>query len=143
MHTPTHAPLTQVILCAVIFGIVCVTTDTNRSDASCAENALVVLILACPCALVAAAPSPVAFGTATAVRAGAVVKSPQAFEDLARCRTAVFDKTGTWVYEAGWVGGWVAGRLSWWAVEVAGGRLRLRVGFEMCVFACGLRALRG
>eukprot|EP00038_Savillea_parva_P004089 m.133971 g.133971 ORF g.133971 m.133971 type:complete len:1017 (-) comp11371_c0_seq3:78-3128(-) len=82
-----------VLLCALIYGVVC--GETSSDSGHCVKAALVVLILACPCALVAAAPSPVAFGTAAAVRGGAVVKSPQAFEDLASCRTVVFDKTGT------------------------------------------------
>ena len=70
-----------VLLCALIYGVVC--GETSSDSGHCVKAALVVLILACPCALVAAAPSPVAFGTAAAVRGGAVVKSPQAFEDLA------------------------------------------------------------
>lgn len=74
-YTPT------VLLCAVIYGLVCGQTSGDEDD--CVKAALVVLILACPCALVAAAPSPIAFGTAAAVRGGAVIKSAQAFEDLA------------------------------------------------------------
>jgi Cd2+/Zn2+-exporting ATPase len=70
-----------VLLCALIYGVVC--GQTNDGEDDCVKAALVVLILACPCALVAAAPSPIAFGTAAAVRGGAVIKSPQAFEDLA------------------------------------------------------------
>lgn len=70
-----------VLLCALIFGLVCGQTD--EEDSECIQAALVVLILACPCALVAAAPSPIAFGISTAVRGGAVIKSAQAFEDLA------------------------------------------------------------
>lgn len=83
-----------VLLTALLYGTICAGTDSDGKD-DCAKAALVVLILACPCALVAAAPTPVAFGTAAAVRSGAVVKTPQAFEDLADCKTVVFDKTGT------------------------------------------------
>lgn len=87
-----YTPL--VILTMVAYIAVCIGTDADDNK-ECFKTGFVLLLLACPCALVAAAPTPVAFGTTAAVKSGVVVKSPQAFEDMASIDTVAFDKTGT------------------------------------------------
>ncbi|NQT87416.1 cadmium-translocating P-type ATPase, partial [bacterium] len=69
------------------FGTWFFTHDVVRSVA--------VLVVACPCALVLAAPTAVAAGIGRLVRRGVLVKGGGVLERLARLKTAVFDKTGT------------------------------------------------
>jgi len=56
---------------------------------------LVLLVIACPCALVIATPVAVVSGLTAASRRGVLVKGGMHLEDLGRVRGVVFDKTGT------------------------------------------------
>jgi Cd2+/Zn2+-exporting ATPase len=56
---------------------------------------LVLLVIACPCALVIATPVAVVSGLTAASRRGVLVKGGVHLEDLGRARAVVFDKTGT------------------------------------------------
>lgn len=56
---------------------------------------LVVLLVACPCALAIAAPLVQMRATVVAARLGLRIADPSALEPLAAIRTAIFDKTGT------------------------------------------------
>jgi heavy metal translocating P-type ATPase len=59
------------------------------------SRAVAVLVVATPCPLILAAPVAFVSGLSRTAKRGVVVKGGGALERLARCRTLLFDKTGT------------------------------------------------
>jgi Cd2+/Zn2+-exporting ATPase len=56
---------------------------------------LVILVIACPCALVIATPVAVLCGLAAAARRGVLIRGGEFLEEIGRLRALAFDKTGT------------------------------------------------
>lgn len=67
----------------------------NETFAESFYRAIVVLVVASPCALVISTPSAVLSGIARAARKGVLVKGGKALEQLGRINAIAFDKTGT------------------------------------------------
>jgi Zn2+/Cd2+-exporting ATPase len=59
------------------------------------SRGLVVLVIACPCALVIATPVAIVSGLAAAARAGILIRGGEYLEEIGRLRALAFDKTGT------------------------------------------------
>jgi Cd2+/Zn2+-exporting ATPase len=71
------------------------TAEADPGWATWFARGLVVLVIACPCALVISTPVAVVSGLAAAARRGILVKGGEFLEEFGQLRALAFDKTGT------------------------------------------------
>lgn len=83
-----------VVAIAIILGFV-VPIVTGQPFIPWISKALVLLVIACPCALVISTPVTVVSALTAAARAGALVRSGRILESIASVTMVAFDKTGT------------------------------------------------
>jgi len=89
------AAYTPAVLCAAVL-VAAVPPLLGRGPAlDWAYRALVVLVIACPCAIVLAAPVVTLSALTRATREGILVKGARYLEALGKIRAVAFDKTGT------------------------------------------------
>lgn len=89
------AAYTPAVLCAAVL-VAAVPPLLGRGPAlDWAYRALVVLVIACPCAIVLAAPVATLSALTRATREGILVKGARYLEALGKIRVVAFDKTGT------------------------------------------------
>lgn len=83
-----------VVLIAILLGCM-VPWVTGQPFVPWISKALVLLVIACPCALVISTPVTVVSALTAAARAGALVRSGRILETIAGATMVAFDKTGT------------------------------------------------
>ncbi len=92
-----YTPAVVALAVAIVIGppLVSLATGSVPAWSAWLSRGLVVLVVACPCALVIATPVAVAAGLATAARRGILIKGGTFLEEFGRLRVIAFDKTGT------------------------------------------------
>jgi Cd2+/Zn2+-exporting ATPase len=92
-----YTPIVVGLAVAVILGppLVQLAIGSTPAWSTWLGRGLVLLVVACPCALVIATPVAVASALASAARRGVLVKGGSFLEEFGRLRVLAFDKTGT------------------------------------------------
>ncbi|MEW6719806.1 MAG: cation-translocating P-type ATPase [Thermodesulfobacteriota bacterium] len=86
---------TPAVLCAAVLVAAVPPLAGHGSFASWAYRALVLLVIACPCSIVLAAPVATLSALTRATREGILIKGARYLETLGKVRAVAFDKTGT------------------------------------------------
>lgn len=86
-----YTPLVVVLAALIAVGGGVIASDWN----TWIYRALVLLVIACPCALVISTPVSIVSAIGAATKGGMLVKGGAALEEAGRTRTVAFDKTGT------------------------------------------------
>ena len=83
-----------VLLLSLVVGLVS-KYAIKGSNAGAISNAITVLVVFCPCALVLATPTAIAAGLGHAAKQGILMKAGAMLEEMSRIKNVCFDKTGT------------------------------------------------
>jgi Cd2+/Zn2+-exporting ATPase len=96
-YTPAVVVLSLLVMIVppLLLGLFTSSSDIVSSWHDWFYRGLVVLLIACPCALVIATPVAVVSGLAAAARRGVLIKGGEYLEEVGRLRALAFDKTGT------------------------------------------------
>jgi len=86
-YAPWYTPTIVMLVGIVLF--------FNRSNPDAMEQAITMLVVACPCALILAMPTAMVAALSCAARLGILVKDVSALETAKDLTAIVFDKTGT------------------------------------------------
>ena len=86
---------TPLVICAAILTALLPWSLGNETFSSSLYKALVLLVIACPCALVISTPVALVAALGNASRKGILIKSGASLEAFASIRNLAFDKTGT------------------------------------------------
>ncbi len=92
-YTPLVVAMALAVM--VVMPIVHVATGAPAEWLGWFSRGLVVLVIACPCALVIATPVAVVSALASSAKHGVLIKGGQFLEEAGRLRVLAFDKTGT------------------------------------------------
>ncbi len=86
---------TPAVVISAVLLIVILTIISPKNFSENLKRGLMFLVVSCPCALVISVPLTFFGGIGSASKKGILIKGSNHLEDIAKCSTFVFDKTGT------------------------------------------------